>query len=119
MARSIAAAPVLDRLLFVHFSVPYFSDISDGAWGLLADRFRKIGSYSAKAFACEMPDSYFTVERRPRNVIGPIGHEYRFQDLHPSAVPTWIRTHRRLTPEEEEAMRRDIQERWGDYHDYA
>jgi hypothetical protein len=41
------------------------------------------------------------------------------RDLHPSEVPPWIRTHRRLTPEEEEAMKRDIQERWGDYYDYA
>jgi hypothetical protein len=43
LARSIAAAPVLDRLLFVRFSVPYFCDVSDGAWGLLAERFREIG----------------------------------------------------------------------------
>jgi hypothetical protein len=93
--------------------------VSDEAWGLLAERFREIGWYSVKAFACEMPDSYFTVERRPRNVIGPIGHEYRFRDLHPSEVPPWIRTHRRLAPEEVEAMKRDIQERWGDYYDYA
>jgi hypothetical protein len=119
MARSIAAAPVLERLLFVRFSVPCFCDVSDEAWDLLAERFREIGWYSVKAFACEMPDSYFSVERRPRNVIGPIGHEYRFRDLHPSEVPPWIRTHRRLTPEEEEAMKRDIQERWGDYYDYT
>jgi hypothetical protein len=55
----------------------------------------------------------------PMQMTNGLPAELVFRDLHPSEVPPWVRTHRRLTPEEEEAMKRDIQERWGDYYDYA
>jgi hypothetical protein len=101
VAREIAGATVLSRCLSVEVRVRTFSAVTDETWAMLAERFKDGGSYLVDSYAGDMPASEFRGGRyQPHDPYGVVESSYRFNELHPSAVPTWVRQFRRLTEEE-------------------
>lgn len=99
-ARLIAQAAVLSRCLSVSLSVGTFSDLSDETWAMLAERFKDSGRYEVESYAGDMPSSEFRGRFQPYDPYAIVSTSYRFSDVHPSAVPTWVRQFRKLTEEE-------------------
>lgn len=100
MYRMIAGADVLKRCFSVSFRVGTFSDLTDDTWALLAERFKDVGTYDVKSYAGDMPSSEFIGRYQPYDPYAIVSTTYRFSNIHPSSLPTWVRQFRELTDEE-------------------